>query len=111
MAENSEVFTIFEADDETGNGEGVREAVGGSSGGGTFVAGGPKVARKGKGKGKSSDSTPVVAVSSGRPNTETELFDDYFRSETAKNNAMTILLGNKNTKVLLEIEKLESEKG
>ena len=63
-----------------------------------------------KAKVKSSDSTPVVAVSRGRPNTETELFDDYFRSETAKNNAMTILLGNKNTKVLLEIEKLESER-
>ena len=74
----------------------MREAVGGASaGGGTFVAGCVKVARKGKGKGKSSDSTPVVAVSSGRPDTETELFDDYLRSEIAKNNAMTILLGEK----------------
>ena len=105
---SGEVFTIFEADDEARNGEGVREAVGGAlAGGGTCVTGGAKVGRKGKGK--SSDSNPVVAVSSGRPNTETALFDDYLRSEIAKNNAMTILLGNKNKKVLLEIAKLESE--
>ena len=74
------------------------------------MAAGAKVARKDTGKGKSSDSTPVVAVSSGRPNTETELFDDYSRSEIAKNNAMTILLGNKNRKVLLAIEEIESER-
>ena len=49
--ENGKVFHMLEAEAsrEAGSGEGVREAVGGASGGGTTVAAGAKVARKGKG--------------------------------------------------------------
>ncbi len=50
------------------------------------MAAGAKVAKKGKGKvkGKSSDTAPVITVNSRRPDTGTELFDEYLRSEIAK---------------------------
>ena len=79
---NGKVFSIMEAEAsrEAGNGE----AVSGASGGWTAAAAGVKVARKGEGKGKSSGMTPVMGVNSSRRNIETELFDEYLRSEISK---------------------------
>ena len=65
---------------------------------------------KGKGKGMSSDTTLVITVNSRRPDTETDLFDEYLRSEKPETNVMTILFGNKNRMALLEIEKLERQR-
>ena len=91
---DGEVFSILEAEvsHEAVNGE----AVSGASGGWTAAAAGVKVARKDEGEGQSSDMTPVIGVNSSHRNIETELFDEYLRSEISKKNtAITISLGNK----------------
>ena len=80
---------------EAGNGE----AVSGVSRAGTTVA-------AGKVKVKESQVTRLQSLqwTADDPTTETELLGEYLRSEISQINPMTILLGNKNRKVLLEIE-------
>ena len=84
--------------------EAGQEAAGGAVSGTTGGAAAVKVPTKGKRK-----SSGKATVKSRRDDTETELFDEYLLNEISKNKAMTILLENKNRKVLLEIEKLEQD--
>ncbi|KAI0222247.1 hypothetical protein LSAT2_026533, partial [Lamellibrachia satsuma] len=100
--EHGDVFTIIEEANATS--EAGQEAAGGTVSGTTGGAAAVKVPTKGKRK-----SSGKATVKSRRDDTETELFDEYLLSEISKNKAMTILLGNKNRKVLLEIEKLEQD--